>query len=139
MRLVRIRREVYDVVAIADDSGHSFWQDLKDADPSDGGARQMRGTLRDDVPRNGPSRNWRRCQDIGDDIYEFKEQGVRVLWFYDTGEPQVRRRIICTHHCGKLPDKKFQQERRRAMKMREEYLQEKAAKRLPEPEEVPNA
>jgi hypothetical protein len=136
MRLARIGSEAYDVVAIADNSGWSLWDELRAADPSDGGAEQMRVNLRVHVPRNGPSKNEKRCLSLGDNIFEFKEWGVRVLWFYDAGEPVVRWRIICTHYCGKLPKKKFQQEKKKAISLREAYLAEKLAKRLPEPVEV---
>ena len=134
MRLVRIGRRVYEVVAIADDQDRSFWGDLKAADPSDGGAEQMRAALETDIPLNGPPRGKSRCRYLGDDIYEFKEWNVRVLWFHDAGKPVVRGRILCTHHCRKLPKKKFQQEKLKAMRIRRQYLAEKAAGRLPQPE-----
>jgi hypothetical protein len=125
---------VYDVVAIADDSGRSFWTGLQSADPSDGGAEQMRAALEQDIPRNGPPKGKSRCRYLGDDIWEFKEWNVRVLWFYDAGDPTVRWRILCTHACAKLPKKKFQQEKQKAIRIRRQYLEAKAAGRLPQPE-----
>jgi len=138
MRLVRIRRAVYDVVAIADDSGHSLWKELKDADPSDSGAEQMRARLKEKVPREGPPKGQTRCRHVGDDIWEFKERGargVRVLWFWDAGVPNVRKRILCTHMCAKVNDKEFQREKAKAVRIRRDYLAAKAAGKLKEPEE----
>lgn len=129
MRLVRIGCAVWDVLAIADDSSNSAWSELEAADPSDGGAEQMRALLQDHIPRNGTPRGVSRCRKVGADIWEFKEWGTRVLWFYDAG-----KKVICTLYLGKLPDKKFQQQVRRAESMREQYLEAKAAGRLKEPE-----
>jgi hypothetical protein len=134
MRLVRIGRAVYDVVAIADNFGDGLWDELKRADPSDGGSTQMRGRLRENVPRDGPPRGKKRCRNIGDDIWEFKEWGVRVLWFYDAGDPKVRRRIVCTHTCAKVNDREFQQEKAKAVRIRRDYIALKTAGKLKEPE-----
>lgn len=135
MRLVRIRRAVYDVVAVADHSGRSPWADLQSADPSDGGAVQMRAALREHVPLNGPPRGKSRCRYVGDDIWEFKEWGVRVLWFYDAGQPKFPRRIVCTHACGKLNKKEFQREKAKAIRIRGDYMALKADGKLPQPED----
>lgn len=134
MRLVRIRRAVYDVVAVADDEGRSFWAALLVTDPSDGGAVQMRAALKEHVPLNGPPRGKSRCRNVGDDIWEFKEWGIRVLWFYDAGQPKVAKRIVCTHSCGKLNQKEFQREKKKAIRIRRDYLALKVNGKLPEPE-----
>lgn len=135
MRLVRIGRPaVWDVLAVADEQGYSLWNELEKADPSDGGAEQMRAVLRDHVPRNGPPKGTSRCRYLGDDIFEFKEWGVRVLWFHDAGEPVVRRQIVCTHKCPKLPKKKFRQEKAKAVRIRTAYLAAKIAGTLRRPE-----
>lgn len=137
MRLVRIRLAVYDVVMIADASGGNLWSELKkDADRGDSGAKQMRTRLKEKVPRDGPPRGKTRCRNVGDDIWEFKEWGVRVLWFWDAGLPNVRRRIICTHTCAKVKDAEFQREKAKAVRIRREYLVAKAAGKLRDPELV---
>lgn len=134
MRLVRIGRAVWDVLAIADASGSSLWDDLQAADPSDRGAELMRATLATHVPLNGPPlKNRNKCRDLGDGIYEFKERGVRVLWFYDTGEPVTRMRIICTHAIPKVTKKKFQQERSKAVRLRQGYVTAKLAGKITDP------
>ena len=134
MRLVRIGRAVWDVLAITDDLGRSLWDELLSADPSDGGAEQMRAALREHVPRNGPPKAKSRCRYLGDDIYELKGWGIRVLWFYDAGQPRIRWRILCTHACPKLKKKEFQKEKAKAIRIRTAYLAIKTAGRLPEPE-----
>lgn len=136
IRLVLMGRAVWEVLAVADDSGHSVRDGLQAADPSDTAAEQMLATLETDVPLNGPPRNKRKCRDLGDEIYEFKEPGLRVLWFYDTGEPVRRRRIICTHGSPKVNKKKFQQEKAKAIRIRRAYVAAKATGRLIEPKEL---
>ena len=132
MRLVRIGRVVWDVLAIADESGRSVLDDLGLTEAEG----RMLATIETDVPLNGPPvGNVTRCKDVGDDILEFKEWGVRVLWFYDAGEPKIRRRIICTHFCPKLSKKEFQQEKERAKRLRRAYIAAKSAGKLVEPEE----
>lgn len=134
MRLVWIGSAVWEVLAVADDSGKSVRDELENADPSDTGAERMLATLEMDVPLNGPPfRNRTKCRDLGDEIYEFKEAGRRVLWFYDAGEPVRRRRIICTHGSLKVSKKEFQPEIARARRLRKEYLTAKQENRLAEP------
>jgi Phage derived protein Gp49-like (DUF891) len=114
MRLVRIGRAVWEVLAIEDEHGQSVWDELKKAsDAGDGAAIQMCARLKTKVPEGGPPRmNRTQCRSLGDDIYEFKEAGWRVLWFYDAGKT-----VICTHSCGKLSNKKLQQEIKRAVRI----------------------
>lgn len=126
MRLVRIRHEVWDVLAILDESDNSAWSELETADPSDSGAQRMLITLETEVPLNGPPRmNKTKCRDLGDGIYEFKEPGVRVLWFYDAG-----RTIVCSHVSPKVAKKKFQSEIATATRLRKEYMASKLARTL---------
>jgi hypothetical protein len=125
---------VWDVLAITEESGGGVWRELQSADLSDGGAERMRATLETDVPLNGPPlMNKTKCRDLGDEIFEFKEGGWRVLWFYDTGEPVKRRRIICSHASRKIHKKEFQKEITRAVRLRQEYMAAKWARRLIEP------
>lgn len=134
MRLVSMGRAVWHVLAIEDRRGRSVRDDLEAADPSDHGAERMLAALETDVPLNGPPRlNTTRCRDLGDGIFEFKEHGLRVLWFYDTGEPVRSKRIICTHSSPKVSKKEFQPEIARARRIRREYVAAKLAGKLVEP------
>src|SRR5262249_28191582 len=131
LRLARLGRAVWDVVAIEDREGHSVRDELEAADPGNSSAERMLATLETEVPQNGPPRmNRTRCRDLGDGIFEFKEWGLRVLWFYNTG-----RRIVCTHSCPKLSKKEFQVEKARAQRLRTSYENAKSTGRLVEPEE----
>jgi hypothetical protein len=135
MCLVWIGCAVWDVLAIEDGSGGSVVAKLEGADPSDGGAIQMRARLETEVPLNGPPfKNRRKCVDLGHEIYELKEWNWRVLWFYDAGAPKARKRIICTHSSNKTSKKEFQPEVLRARRLRDQYLEAKATGQLSEPE-----
>jgi Phage derived protein Gp49-like (DUF891) len=131
MRLVRIgpKVAVWEVVAIVARSGHSLWEELRD-DQGHGGIIQMRATLKTDVPLNGPPRNPRKSRDLGGGIYEFKGNGIRVLWFHDKG-----KRIVCTHSTPKMKKKKFQSEIEFARRAYAAYLDAKRLGTLGEPEE----
>lgn len=96
MRLVRIGRVVWEVLAILDTEGPIDWGSLKeDPDPQ---VKKMRALL-DHVARDGPPKwNKRKCEKLDDDILEFKagpKKGpkLRVFWFYGGG----RKVIVCTH------------------------------------------
>jgi hypothetical protein len=126
MRLVRVGVAIWEVLAIEDERGNSVWDELKAADPASGSAIQMRATLKTYVPENGPMRmHKRKCVSLGQDIYEFKEPGWRVLWFYDAG-----RRVVCTHSCPKVKTKEFQPEIKRAARFRDMYFAAKSAGEL---------
>lgn len=134
MRLVRLGRAVWDVLAIADeDGGGSVRQALHQLGSA---GERMLAALEYEVPLNGPpTMNTTRCRVLGEGIYEFKETGVRVLWFYDEGEPVRRRCLICTHSSPKVKKKEFQKEIRKANQMREAYLIAKARGKIKWPKE----
>jgi hypothetical protein len=135
MRLVRMGRAVWDVLAIADEDGRSVWQVLQNLHEG-AGVERMCVTLEQEVPLNGPpTMNATRCRTLGEGIYEFKEAGVRVLWFYDEGGPVKRRCIICTHYSPKVKKKEFQKEISKAHRMREAYLIAKSTGKLKWPKE----
>jgi len=139
MRLVRVGRAVWDVVAITDGKGGSVLTELDDIDPSYYHAETMRVLIEQYVPRNGPPvHNPLRCRPLGDDIFEFKagpETGpkLRVLWFYDAGDPIERRRIVCTHSFLKKTKKTPPAEKARAVRLRGEYLEAKGLGALEAP------
>jgi hypothetical protein len=135
MRLVWMGCAVWEVLAIADEDGGSVRQALHHLRGS-AGIERMLAALEYEVPLNGPpTMNTTRCRALGEGIYEFKETGVRVLWFYDEGEPVRRRCIICTHCSPKVKKKEFQKEVKKANQMREAYLIAKATGELKWPKE----
>jgi phage-related protein len=132
MRLVRLGRVVWDVIAIAEDNGRHIMDELAAIDPSYKHAETMRVLISEFVPRNGPPRhNELRCKPLGDDIFEFKAgpkhgKKLRVLWFYDAGHV-----ILCTHSFMKDTAKTPREEKDRAIRMRSAYFEAKNRNALP--------
>jgi len=94
MQLVRIKRVVWDVLAIADGRGRTVWDELSE-DP-DRHAQRMRALIQHTVI-NGPPHDDRKSKNLRDDIFEFrtgpkKGPKLRVFYFYDAGKV-----VICTH------------------------------------------
>jgi phage-related protein len=144
MRLVRVARVVWDLVAMTDDDGANVLTELDAIDPGYKHTETMRALIERTVPRDGPPvHNDRRCSPLGDGIFEFKagpERGkkLRVLWFYDAGVPPSRRQIICTHSFLKDTRKTPPQQKARAVRMRRQYLEAKRTRTLPQIEERGN-
>lgn len=98
MQLVRIKRAVWDVLAIADSRGRSVW-DVLSEDPHRH-ARKMRALIQH-TALNGPPHDDRKSKPLRDDILEFrtgpkKGPKLRVFYFYDAGKV-----VICTHSVWK--------------------------------------
>lgn len=97
MKLVRIAREEWDVLAVLDSREKCQVLDfLADLDgPEKTAAEGMMWLLEELVPRNGPPRSGILCKSLGDGVFEFRKQPkgkkLRVLWFY--GGAAV---IVCT-------------------------------------------
>lgn len=128
--LVRVGRPpaeaVWDVLALGNADGTSFVDALKAADPANHDAAGMLADLERRVPDNGPNfTNKTRCRPLMDGILEFKHGAARVLWFYDAGEPKVRRRIVCTHLFYKQGQKTPPREIKLAKMHRDRYVKAK--------------
>lgn len=97
MRLLRIAKLHWDVLAICDQRGDSqvlcFLEDLKGIEGM--AAESMLQILKETVPRFGPPKAEPHCKALGEGVYEFRRQPkgkkLRVLWFY--GGTAV---IVCT-------------------------------------------
>lgn len=127
MRLVWIGKAVWQVLAIADRRRQSVKDEVEALAASEPTAERMLATLEIDVPLNGPPQhNKTKCNSLGDDIFELKENQLRVLWFYDAGEPKTRKRIICTHLFTKKTRKTPPEEKRRAVRFRTSFLNAKS-------------
>jgi len=127
VRLVVVGRSVWEVLAIADSQGRSLVDEIAEIEPGDyRHAESMLALIQHSVPMNGPPKKKLRCRDLGKDVLEFKhgpERGkkIRVLWFYDAGEPVARRRIICTTWSFKRDDT-LAIERETTVRLRREYI-----------------
>ena len=98
MRLVRLRRQVWDVLAVADESGRCLVDDLLELSRRGGKdqrtAKRMIALLLEDLPANGPRGNL--SKHLTDHILEFRRgpkrgKQLRVTYFYGSG----RRVIVC--------------------------------------------
>lgn len=98
MKLVRIKRVVWDVLAIADRRERTVWDELRE-DPHPH-ARKMRALIQN-IALHGPPHDQRKSKKLRDDIFEFrtgpkKGPKLRVFYFYDAG-----KMVICTHSVWK--------------------------------------
>ena len=97
MKLVRIAREQWDVLAVVDHRGHcQVLEFLEALAPNYHTARDsMLILLRDVLPQSGPPRHNEISKSLGGGIFELRRQPkgrkLRVVYFYDSGF-----RIICT-------------------------------------------
>lgn len=92
MKLVRIGRKRWEVLAICDSRGRCQVADfLVDLEGTTGqiAAEQMLRLLRTQVPVSGPPKAEPLCKSLGDGLYEFRKQPkgkkLRVVWFYGGG------------------------------------------------------
>jgi hypothetical protein len=135
MRLVRIAREQWDVLAVMDDRGQCQTLDFLMGSGQSAALRAMLWFLRSRLPVEGPSHSAALCKSLGGGIFEFRRQPkgpkLRVLFFYDDGY-----RIVCTNAFSKA-ERTPREEIRLARELRKQYFTAKLLKRL-RIEETPN-
>jgi phage-related protein len=96
MKLLRIARHHWDVLAVCDQRGNCqvlrFLEELHGLEGK--AAESMLVLLEDTVPWTGPPKAEPVCKALGDGVYEFRKQPkgkkLRVLWFY--GGPAI---VVC--------------------------------------------
>jgi phage-related protein len=76
----------------------------------------------EETARRGPSTNPDICRKIGQEIWEFREGRIRVLWFYG----EYLEVIICSHGFLKRTQKTPKTEKQRAFAARKQYFGELA-------------
>lgn len=131
MKLVRIARLRWDVLAICDSRGGCQVLDfLADSVGTtyQVAAEQMSVLLKAQVPANGPPKTEPLCKSLGDGLYEFRKQPkgkkLRVVWFYGGGAV-----IVCAvafTKAERTPRTKIAQ----AMLLREQYRLAKADEKI---------
>ena len=136
MRLEQIAKNIWEVLAVLDAEDRCVLNELQNQEPNQQReCDKMLGLILRDVPDNGPRvHNKNFCSPLGDNTFKFKKgpktgQKLRVAWFYDDGEPAVRRRIICTESYWKgadTPPAVID----RAERLRLEYIQAKQTGQL---------
>lgn len=99
MRLLRIARATWDVLAVCDERGDC--QTLNLLMSFERGDKKRRkhaqvllAMLQEYVPVSGAPKATERCEPLEDGIYAFRSPAsqIRILWFYEKGKV-----IICTH------------------------------------------
>jgi len=70
--------------------------------------------------KEGPSRRTEISHQIEDDIYEFIQGRLRILWFYDEG-----RIVVCSHGFVKKTKKTPRRELQRAKETHRRYFEDK--------------
>jgi|UniRef100_A0A7V6A1D9 phage-related protein/transcriptional regulator with XRE-family HTH domain len=109
-----------------------FLDELK-GDFSDQAVRMLNRL--EETARQGPSRKPEICRKIGQEIWEFREGKIRVLWFYG----ENLEVIICSHGFLKKAQKTPKNEKNRALATRKQYfgdLAQEEIKILRDEEEV---
>jgi phage-related protein len=82
-------------------------------------------TLIERTVQHGPPSDEQLCRALGDDIYELRKSGLRVLFFYD-----MEYTIICTHAYKKQGSKLGHGQKSRAVAARAAYFEAKRAGKL---------
>ena len=128
MKLVRIAREQWDVLMVADDRGRCQVLDFLMGSGQSAAQRVMLVFLRFRLPAEGPSHNAALCKSLGNGIFEFRRQPkgpkLRVLFFYDDGY-----RIVCTNAFCKA-ERTPRAEVELARDLRRQYFGAKLLRRL---------
>ncbi len=127
MRLVRIGREQWDVLAVMDDRGRCQVLDFL-VSRSAAAHRFMFRFLRLRLPVEGPSHSAELCKSLGNGIFELRRQPkgpkLRVLFFYDDGH-----RIVCTNAFTKA-ERTPRVEIELARDLKQQYFRAKLLRRL---------
>jgi phage-related protein len=131
MKLVRIARGLWDVLAVLDTRDCcqvlDFIAEL--GANYDAAKRALIRVLRVDLPLNGPpTHNVDQCKPLGGGIFEIrrqpKGQKLRVLFFYDDGS-----RIVCTNAFAKA-ERTPRTELKLARELRGRYMTAKFRRKL---------
>lgn len=137
VKLVRIARGCWDVLAVLDDRGECQVLDFIAALDAnyEAARRALLRVLRIELPQNGPPAcKTELCKSLGDGIFELRRQPkgkkLRVLFFYDDS-----RRIVCTNAFAKA-ERTPRNEVELAKATRQRYLKAKFRRKLEIVEEV---
>jgi phage-related protein len=131
MKLVRIARDVWDVLAVLDGRNRCQVLDFIDELEAnyEAAKRALIRVLRVDLSLNGPpTHNTDQCKPLGGGIFEIrrqpKGQKLRVLFFYGDGS-----RIVCTNAFSKA-ERTPRTELRLSRELRGRYMTAKFRRKL---------
>ena len=124
MRVRRVGKRVWEVLAIESDDGHCYALEFLGSLPKaqENHAIKMLSWLEQIIPSNGPPREEPHCKRLAKNLYELRRNPgrgpvLRILWFEHAGKV-----VVCTHGFLKDQPKTDQGEIDRAIDMRERYL-----------------
>ena len=119
-------RVQWTLLAVCSDRGDcQLLEFLGDLDVGAGRESKHMLALMARTAEHGPPIKEDLCASLGDDIYEFRKSGLRVLFFYD-----AERTIICCNAYRKQSLKLGHGQKERAMAARAAYFAAKRAGRL---------
>jgi len=126
MTLVTLVNELYHIVAVCRERGSgqidcALFDLLYDKGVTDPVARKMLARLRQAARLGRPTTNTEVSKPLGDGIYEFRKDNLRIIYFFDD-----TRMIICTHHFIKKTQKTPPGEKDHAKLCRANYLADKS-------------
>lgn len=130
MRLRRVKRQVWDVLAVCDDEGNCYVLDFFQSLTGNYAtvARKMTALLKETVPAMGPNLGEPLSKSLGNGLFEFRKEPkgkrLRVIWFYDSGKV-----IVCTTAFTKAENTP-RAEIDRALQFRDRYRRDKAGNRI---------
>jgi hypothetical protein len=121
MRLKVIDRGQWTLLAVCSDRGECLLQEfLEGLAPNLRGDGARLSRLLERAAENGPQKNTDINHKIHDDIWEFIQGRLRVLYFCDQG-----RLIVCSHGLVKRWQNTLPREVRRAEEARKRYMADK--------------
>jgi phage-related protein len=128
IRLVRIAREQWEVLAVLDDRGLCQVIDFLTAPAKDKSRRILLLFLQFRLPVEGPPRSTELCKSLGGGIFELRRQPrgpkLRVLFFSDDGY-----RVVCTNAFTKA-ERTPRSEIELARDLKQQYFRAKLLRRL---------
>jgi len=121
MNLKEVVRDRSRILAVCDERGDCRLEEILRSfrDPADSKAIKMMALL-SWTSRHGTPRNKDKSNPLGDEIFEFKAESLRVLYF--DGADRV---IVCSHGFIKKTQKCPQAEKAAALACRRKYFQAK--------------
>lgn len=128
IRLVRIGREQWDVLAVMDDRARCQILDFLTSPGQDKARQTLLLFLQARLPVEGPPHSSALCKSLGNGLFELRRQPkgpkLRVLFFYDDG-----CRIVCTNAFTKA-ERTPRSEIELAKDLKQQYFRAKLLRRL---------
>ncbi len=121
MKLREVVKDRWRILAVCSERGDCQLEEFLGSfqTPNDRQARKLMALIRW-TSRNGAPTNKEKSNSLDDDIFEFKADSLRVLYFYDD-----RQVIVCSHGFVKKTQKCPPREKAAAVDCRRQYFEAK--------------